>query len=98
MNQFKSPPRRPALRRAAAGWLISCAYLAYGLQLYELRGGALAAWLCLWASTTVHLPFTVGYHQLLCISPRALREWRTLDVRGGGGRGHAACMVQLPCA
>ncbi|GFR49043.1 hypothetical protein Agub_g11067 [Astrephomene gubernaculifera] len=62
------------------GWLVSCCMLSWSWQQLRPSGMDLVAFLALWLCPTLHLPFTVGYHQFLCISPEVLRRWRALDV------------------
>ncbi|GLI59941.1 hypothetical protein VaNZ11_001991 [Volvox africanus] len=62
------------------GWLVSSALLIWTLSRFQPRGLDLTPFVALWICPTVHLPFTVGYHQFLCISPAVLRRWRALDV------------------
>ncbi|EFJ47405.1 hypothetical protein VOLCADRAFT_92076 [Volvox carteri f. nagariensis] len=62
------------------GWLVSSWLLAWTLTRLHPRELDLTPFLALWLCPTVHLPFTVGYHQFLCISPTVLRRWRALDV------------------
>lgn len=62
------------------GWLMSCWLLLWALRELQPRGADLVAFVALWSCPTLHLPFTVGYHQFACMSPEALRYWRGLDV------------------
>ncbi|KAG2490726.1 hypothetical protein HYH03_010882 [Edaphochlamys debaryana] len=62
------------------GWMLSTALLRWTLLTLKPTGLALVAFVCLWLTPTLHLPFTVGYHQFLCMSPYILRRWRALDV------------------
>ncbi|GLC33524.1 hypothetical protein PLESTB_000084300 [Pleodorina starrii] len=62
------------------GWLVSSWLLGWSLARLHPRGLDITPFLALWLCPTVHLPFTVGYHQFLCISPEVLRRWRALDV------------------
>ncbi|KXZ54596.1 hypothetical protein GPECTOR_4g661 [Gonium pectorale] len=62
------------------GWMLSTGLLVWTLLHLRPQGGDLMAFLALWLCPTVHLPFTVGYHQFLCIGPEVLRRWRALDV------------------
>ncbi|GIL83218.1 hypothetical protein Vretimale_11265 [Volvox reticuliferus] len=62
------------------GWFISSLLLIWTLSRFQPHCLDLTPFVALWICPTVHLPFTVGYHQFLCISPAVLRRWRALDV------------------
>ncbi|KAG2436098.1 hypothetical protein HYH02_011609 [Chlamydomonas schloesseri] len=62
------------------GWACSCWLLWWTVTRLQPEGWDLFAFWSLWLCPTIHLPFTVGYHQFAGMSPAILRRWRALDV------------------
>eukprot|EP00201_Polytomella_parva_P006018 CAMPEP_0175076584 /NCGR_PEP_ID=MMETSP0052_2-20121109/22819_1 /TAXON_ID=51329 ORGANISM="Polytomella parva, Strain SAG 63-3" /NCGR_SAMPLE_ID=MMETSP0052_2 /ASSEMBLY_ACC=CAM_ASM_000194 /LENGTH=226 /DNA_ID=CAMNT_0016345761 /DNA_START=239 /DNA_END=919 /DNA_ORIENTATION=+ len=62
------------------GWMLSSYFLYHTVTNIQPRGWHASPFWVLWLGPTIHLPFTVGYHQFLCISDLHLRYWRSLDV------------------
>lgn len=63
-----------------AGSALATACFIHTLRTLKPTGWDISAFAALWISPVIHLPFTVGYHQLLCMSPETLRDWRALDL------------------
>lgn len=61
--------------------VLSTVALAYVLAVVKpTRGDDLVPFVALWFSAMIHLPFSVGYHLFMPISPDACNLWRKLDI------------------
>lgn len=58
----------------------STAALAYVLAYIQPVGVNILPFIIFWFSALVHLPFSVGYHLFMPISPTAYNFWRKLDI------------------